>query len=122
MKKLLIILGCVLALLGVTAGILVATAKGRVIGTWEGYAGYLSVYDCDIIFLYELRSDGTVTQSMQNADTEGIVDIHQGTWTMNGLNVHIKNAKSGSTVHFTYNPLTDTLTRTTTAMVLEQVR
>lgn len=110
MKKALLILGCVATVVAIAAGILVGTAKSRVIGTWEAEIGYLAAYDCEIVSIYEFREDGTFSQSFRSIETGGIQNVKYGSWSMSGLELHCKRPGNGGNTPFTFHPLSGTLT------------
>ena len=113
MKKFWILLGSIAILLGLTAGILFATAESRVIGTWKAEVGYLDTYACEIVIEYTFLEDGTFSQAFRSVETEGIQNIKYGTWTMSGMELHCQRPGKGATTRFTFHPLTGTLTNGT---------
>lgn len=109
MKKLWILLGSLAVLLILAAVLLFATAKSRVMGTWEADAGYMDTYLEEIVVSYEFREDGTFVQNFHRADGGGIMNVKYGTWTMSGLQVYCHREGNGNSTHFTYDPLSHTL-------------
>ena len=117
MKKVWICLGCALAVIaivaGVVAGILVGTAKSRVIGTWTAEVGYLETYRCEIVIEYEFLEDGTFSQAFRSTETGGIQNMKYGTWSMSGLELYCRREANGANTPFTFHPLSGTLTNST---------
>ena len=109
MKKVWIILGCLVALAAIFVGILYGTAKSRVIGTWKTEIGYMDTYACEIVVEYEFLEDGTFSQAFRSVETGGIQNMKYGTWSMSGMEVHCQRDGNGTNTHFTFSPLTGTL-------------
>ena len=117
MKKVWVLLGCIVAVIaivaGIVAGVLVGTAKKRVIGTWAAGIGYLESYDCEIIVEYEFLEDGTFSQAFRSVETGGIQNMKYGTWSMSGMEIHCQRKGYGNNTHFTFHPFSGALTNGT---------
>ena len=113
MKKVWILLGCIVAMTaivaGVVAGVLVGTAKKQVIGTWAAEIGYLESYHCEIIVEYEFMEDGTFSQAFRSVETGGIQNMKYGTWSMSGLELHCRREANGGNTPFRFRPLSGVL-------------
>ena len=109
MKKVWILLGCIVAVIAIVAGILVGTAKKRVIGTWEAEIGYLEAYACEIVVEYEFLEDGTFSQAFRSVETGGIQNMKYGTWSMSGLELHCRREANGGNTPFRFHPFSGVL-------------
>ena len=85
------------------------SAGDKLVGTWQRELVFLPYFNAQAELVLELKQDGTYRKTVINHESKQVLDMEQGTWSFDGVQLSCVKDKQSATAKYDYDPATNTL-------------